>query len=142
MITLSKYNAHTEPLFKKLKLLKLSDLLRLNELKFYYKYVNKMVPEYFSSDNSDFNLLTNSSIHEHNTRQRNKLHIAKTYHKYADKCIRHNIPKTVNNTNSNILDKINTHSIQGFSKYIKTIYIQNYSNTCAIQNCYICNITA
>ncbi len=39
IITLSKYNAHTEPLFKRLKLLKLIDLLHLNELKFYYKYI-------------------------------------------------------------------------------------------------------
>ncbi len=142
IITLSKYNAHTEPLFKRLKLLKLSDLLRLNELKFYYKYVNQTVPEYFSSNNSDFNLLTNNSIHEYNTRQGNKLHTERTKHKYADKCIRHSIPKTVNSTSNNILDKINTHSMQGFSKYIKNIYIENYNITCAIQNCYICNTTA
>ena len=43
IITLSKYNAHTEPLFKKLKLLKLTDLLKLNELKFYYKFVKAAV---------------------------------------------------------------------------------------------------
>ena len=141
IITLSKYNAHTEPLFKRLKLLKLSDLLRLNELKFYYRYVNKLVLEYFSSDNADFNFLTNSNIHEHNTRQRNRLHIARTSHKYADKCIRHSIPKTVNNTDNIILDKINTHSMQGFSKYIKITCIQNYKDTCDILNCYICNNT-
>ena len=141
IITLSKYNAHTEPLFKRLKLLKLEDLLKLNELKFFYKYTNKMLPEYFSSANNDFNFITNSSVHNHNTRQRNMLHIARTKHKYAEKCIRHSVPITVNNTPNNIKDKIYTHSLQGFSKYIKNMYIQDYSDICTIQNCYICSRT-
>ncbi len=29
ILTVSKYNAHTEPLFKKLKLLKVNDILKL-----------------------------------------------------------------------------------------------------------------
>ncbi len=33
-ISLSKYNAHTEPIFKTLKLLKVKDILTLQELKF------------------------------------------------------------------------------------------------------------
>ncbi len=41
IINLSKHNDHTEPIFKKLKLLKLEDILKLNELKFYYKLENK-----------------------------------------------------------------------------------------------------
>ncbi len=40
IIYLSKYNAHTEPIFKELKLLKLNDILKLQELKFYYKFKN------------------------------------------------------------------------------------------------------
>ena len=46
-ICCSKYNAHTEPLLKKLELLKIDDLLILNTLKFYYKFKNEKVPEYF-----------------------------------------------------------------------------------------------
>jgi len=37
LITCSKYNAHTEPLFKSLNLLKLDDIMILKTLKFYYK---------------------------------------------------------------------------------------------------------
>ena len=36
IITCSKYNAHTSPLFKSLRILTLDDMLRLNTLKFYY----------------------------------------------------------------------------------------------------------
>ncbi len=43
MLSLSKYNAHTEPLFK--TLLKIDDMLKLNELKFYYKYEHDKLPK-------------------------------------------------------------------------------------------------
>ena len=47
IITLSKYNAHTAPIYKELKLLKVSDIYKLQELKFYHKLINKQLPEYF-----------------------------------------------------------------------------------------------
>ncbi len=47
IINLSKYNDHTVPIFKKLKLLKLEDILKLNELKFYYKLENKKTTSIF-----------------------------------------------------------------------------------------------
>ncbi len=36
IISLSKYNAYIEPIFKTLKLLKVKYMLKLNELNFYY----------------------------------------------------------------------------------------------------------
>ena len=39
IITLNTYNSHIEPLFKNLKLLKIEDMLKLQELKFYFKYI-------------------------------------------------------------------------------------------------------
>ncbi len=47
IINLSKYNDHTESIFKKLKLLKLEDMLKLNESQFYYKLENKKLAVYF-----------------------------------------------------------------------------------------------
>ena len=41
VITLSGYSAHSEPLFKQLNVLKVADQLRLQELKFYFKYIQK-----------------------------------------------------------------------------------------------------
>ena len=38
-ITQSKYLAHTDPIFIKLNLLKIQDIFKLNQLKFYYKYL-------------------------------------------------------------------------------------------------------
>ncbi len=46
ILSLSKYNADTEPRFEELKLLKVKDILKLQELKFYYKYRNNKLPYY------------------------------------------------------------------------------------------------
>ncbi len=37
-------------------------------------------------------------------------------HEYAKKCIGYNIPNTVNNITTNIIDKIYTHSMHGICK--------------------------
>ena len=46
IITLSKYNDHTAPLFKKLNFLTIKDILALQELKLYYKFIHTNVPPY------------------------------------------------------------------------------------------------
>ncbi len=46
IISLSKYNAHTESIFKTLKLLILENMLKLNEVKFYYKYESDKLTKY------------------------------------------------------------------------------------------------
>ncbi len=49
IIYLGKYNAHTEPIVKELKLLKLNDILKLQELTFYYKLKNIKLPHYLQN---------------------------------------------------------------------------------------------
>ena len=66
VITNSKYNAHTEPLFKTLKTLKVTDIFKLNVLKFYYKYKKNELPHFLQT----FELITRADIHKYNTRNR------------------------------------------------------------------------
>ena len=40
IVSLSKYNAHTEPIFKRLQLIKVADILKIQELKFYYRFMH------------------------------------------------------------------------------------------------------
>ena len=47
IVMLAKYNAHTDPLFKQAAMLKISDMLRINALNFYYKYQRGKLPNYF-----------------------------------------------------------------------------------------------
>ncbi len=69
IISVRKYNAHTEQIFKELNLLKTGDIYTLNELKFYHKYINNNLPYYFQT----LPLNPNLEIHDHNTRHRENL---------------------------------------------------------------------
>lgn len=137
IITVSKYNAHTEPLFKHLKLLNIKDILNISVLKFYHKYINKTLPDYFQ--NLPFQL--NHEIHNHNTRGAHDLHIQRDEHGFANECIRYATPKLINSTPDLIKDKLATHSLHGFSHYVKNHFINKYKEICYIPNCYICQNT-
>ena len=135
IISSKKYNAHTEPIFKSLNLLKVSDIFSLCQLKFYYNLVHRKVPEYFYQ----LPFYANHEVHDHYTRQQQNLHICVAKHTFAKKCIRYSLPNLINETSSNIIDKVYTHSVNGFKQYVKKCMIQKYSDTCHIINCYICN---
>ena len=49
VITLSNYISHTEPIFKRLGILKIEDIFLLNELKFCFRLLNNNLPVYFKS---------------------------------------------------------------------------------------------
>ena len=134
IITCSKYNAHTEPLFKCLKLLKLDDLFKLNIMKFYFKYKNKKVPSYFGA----FEILRQIDLHGRNTRHNDRVPSIVTRTTSAQKCIRNYIPSIINSMPPNILDKIETHSFNGFVNYTKHVILDSYSLECSIENCYVC----
>ena len=135
IISNSKYNAHTDPIFKQFSLLKLQDIYKLEILKFCFKLENSKLPLYFNSINTQ----NVASLHQHNTRSRNAIYLHKTRHNFADNSISQIVPKTLNETDNLITDKIHTHSLKGYSLYIKNKYIGNYSDNCEIRNCYICS---
>ena len=134
IISLSKYNAHTEPIFKSLKLLKVTDILRSQELKFYYKFKNGLLPRYLL----DMPFNTNAETHGYDTRSRNNIHQPIAKHEYAKRTLRFDLPKIVNETPAIILNKIHTHSLNGFTWYIKQHFLSEYQQNCNITNCYIC----
>ena len=135
LITLSTYNCHTAPLFKKLKLLTIKDMLALQELKFYYKLTHNELPAYFQN----WQIVTNSELHRHDTRRKHDIHIVGFRHTFAKRCIRINLPQTVNNTPESVKDKLFTHSFRGFVNFAKLTFLQNYKNECTMANCYICD---
>ena len=115
LICLTKYNAPCDHLFKTLKIFKIPDLLRLQELTFYYKHVHNNLPQYLQQ----MPLIPNNEIHNHDTRRHNDIHIYATQHAFAKRCIRYNIPKTVNEASAIIKEKVAAHSLHGFTTYIK-----------------------
>ena len=79
IITLSNYNSHTEPLHKKLSMLKADDILKLQQLKFYYKYLHNNLPVYLQQN---WRIIFN-----YDTRIKNEIYTYKTKHEFAKKCL-------------------------------------------------------
>ena len=134
-ITLSKYNAHTDPLFIKLKLLKITDIYTLCLLKFYHKYKKNLLPPYFTGM---FDVTYPS--HNYETRQRNQPVLTGCRTKLAEASIRYSLPSMISKLDANITNKVSTHSLIGLSNYAKSFFISQYNPICEIENCYICNI--
>ena len=133
IISKSKYNAHTDPLFRNLVLLKVQDIFTLQCTKFYYKFTKNKLPKYFHNF-----FQRNSDIHTFNTRNRHKLHLYPFRNATTKNCIRFHIPNVINNIPIQVIEKVDTHSLSGFSHYVKLYLIAQYPLECFIQNCYIC----
>ena len=137
IIVCGKYNSHTEPIFKALDILKVNDLFNLQALKFYYKHLNGKLPVYFSK----MQFIPQSEVHPYNTRYNYLIPSNVTRLKMSQNCIRNYISKILAKTPGNILQKVYTHSLHGFSNYAKRHYLSMYHESCAIENCYVCGRT-
>ena len=134
IISSSKYNAHSEPLFKVLDILKIEHLFSQSCLKFVYKFKNSQLPKYFLS----LQCVPRSSIHDHDTRNASQIDTVYSRTHVAAKWIRSQLPLVLNDTPEVMLSKINTHSIQGFSFFVKRYYLSKYTTQCHEIACYVC----
>ena len=134
IMTNSRYNAHTEPLFKQLHLLKVKDIFEIQCLKFWYRYVNNKLPNYLR------NMFTyNHELHEIKTRNHDRLHLYPTRTSGARNVLRHHIPELLDKFPPHLVDKFRTHSLYYVSHHIKCYLIDLYSYDCDEIDCYICN---
>ena len=69
-ITKSNYLAHTQPLFKKLKILNIYDINKLQLASFMFSYSKQLLP-----NNFDEYFEYNSNINQYNTRNTNKMYV-------------------------------------------------------------------
>ena len=117
-VMISSFNAHTETFFKNLKLLKIQDILTIQTLKIYHKFRNNKLPYYIQN----WPLFQNSNIHNHNTRGANALHKNRCLHVFAQQSLKLNITNIVNDTPHIILEKIDTHSLNGLQTRLNCFY--------------------
>ena len=110
-------------------LLNVKDTFMLNILKMYFKYQEKSL---YSSSANMFSAATCASNHN--------LHVTKSLPNVDnktisdDKCIRSDLPKVINATDKDIMDKIATHSYQAFAFYFKMVTFGKYKQNCHKQN--------
>ena len=103
---------------QQLYLLKVKDIFDVQCMKFWYKFVNKKLPNYRSHD---------------------QLHLYPTRTSGARNVLRHHIPELLNTFPKYLIDKIKTHCLYSMSHHIKCYLIDLYSYDCNIIDCYICN---
>jgi len=133
-LTNSKYNCHTHGLFIKLNLLKFHDICALCDLKFCHKRFNNALPQYFL----DLLLLSREDPHYHETRIASQLRLPLIKHEFAKQSIKYRFIKTLNNMSKMYREKLETHSLDGFKKYVKNTTVASYSTDCIVENCYVC----
>ena len=131
---ITRSTMHTQPLMKQLNKLSVPDMLLLNSMKFYYKYKRNEGPDYFTS----FNLHTQGSTHDYNTRQRDDIKKNRVRINLTEKCLRNYLPKTINYIPNQILNRIDAHSMEWFASAVKHHLISKYGLECQNESCYVC----
>ena len=106
-ISCSRYNAHTEPIFKKLKILKIQDIYNLFLLKYYHKFINGTLPRYFG------NILSPHG-HHYDTRGSNDPVHPRTRTSIANKSVRNHLPEFLEIVPKLVTEKVHTHSFHVF----------------------------
>jgi len=122
IITFSKYDHHSNPLYMQLKLLKLNDLIYVNNVLFMFKYHHQLLPKAF-----DNYFRSVSTIHQYNTR------LASRSSYYAEPRIRTNFGRFSFKYNGPILwntlnEKLKNLSLNQFKSNLKTNILNSYSD--------------
>ena len=152
IITNSHYYAHTKPICKRLNIILLEDILKLYCAKFFYKFVNNMLPEYFQLD-----FLSYTRTHNQPTRNRYPtnyfgnfvtnslnlqpiLNIPHSLRSSTTQCLRFNLPKLINERHipPSVYAFTHTNTLQALSTIYKKIILNNYTD-CNVPFCFSCN---
>ena len=105
-----------EPIFKRLEILKVTDLYKINIYKFYYNLENKNISSYFLNF-------------------KNKLHSDKKYNLRTKPILQ---PLIKHEFMKNILCKTKTHNLEGFTNYAKTMMFGTYYESPIYLKCILC----
>ena len=132
------------------------DIFNLACLKFYHKYKNNNLPKYFTQNGFfKYNKIRRNNLRVTNTaifpdyitetvNYRPIFFIPRTIKSSSEKRLSIYLPRLLNNRffPQNLLDKVDTHSINGISIYFKNLTIEQYKRSCIIADCYVCNQSA
>jgi hypothetical protein len=88
-VSKSNYNAHTEPLFKNLQILKLKDIFTFQLSKIMYSFINISLPDPLMTM-----FTVNTHIHSHETRQLHQPHIQYRKTAFLSKTFIYQAPET------------------------------------------------
>ena len=121
IMTNSKYNAHTDALFKSLKSLKIKDIFDVQCMKIWYKFVNNNVPTHFASM-----FRYSHELYDIQTRSHKLLHLYPVRTSNARNAPGHRIPELYCKYPTAVLEKARTHSIMSFTTHVKFHLLGSY----------------
>ena len=127
-ISMSAYNSHTDPLFRKLEILKVKDLYIAQVALFMFDYTQNMLPISFRSL-----FKYNHEIQKRTTRQSHLLHISKCHVNFSSNLPLYAFPKI---WNKHVDQGQHAPSRSIFKSKHKQLYINSYSKTVKCKNKY------
>jgi len=135
IISNSDFIAHTEPICKQLKILKVTDMFRLSIWKFYYKLMNNLLPPYFEVMKPKLPNI----CHYHSIRKP-VYHLPAIKHEFAEQLLEFCLINILNHEHGAILitSKVHTHSFFGYKLYLKQRIVDSYDDHCNIPFCESC----
>ena len=119
IITFSKFDEHSSPIFKSLNIIKLFDLVTLSIAIFMFKFKRKLLPSIFNTL-----FITVNEVHNYNTRSAAKqsFYLPKARTNYGLFNIRFRGPKIWNS----ISEEIKLFSLRKFKNKLKNDFISKY----------------
>ena len=133
----SHYIAHTEPICKVHRILKVSDLFSIALWKFYNKLINNKLSKCFSTIKPNLPVIT-----EHYEIRNPVFHLSAIKHKFAESSLQYCLIKLINEQNcfNEMTDKVQRTSIYSFKVFLKQRVLDTYNSTCKIDKCKTCAI--
>ena len=133
----SHYIAHTEPICKVYRLLKLPDMFSIALWKFYHKLMNNKLPECFSIMKPKLPVII-----QHYEIRNPVFHLPAIKHKFAENLLQYCLIKHINEEHcfSMMSDKVQRTSFYSFKVFIKHRVLDTYKSTCEIVECKACAI--
>ena len=132
----SHYIAHTDPIFKKLHMVKIIDMFNIAVWKFYYKLMNDLLPPYFNYMKPNVPVIC-----DHYNVRNPKFHLPVIKHDFAKQLIQYCLIKLLNENDniSKIADKVFEQTFCTFKSILKNKVITSYYDKCIDpNNCVSC----
>ena len=130
-ITNSKFNTYSEPICKRLNILKLPDLYNLQLYKLYFKIKREVVPQYLTTS---IPILT----HSYNTRRTTDQQY-RTHHAFADRNCLHAMIDLMNQSPEIKMHVATCTSLAHFISIVKQTILQSYRLLCNVAGYYVCS---
>lgn len=135
------YLAHTDPLFEKLRILKIEDMYNYQSMKLFYRCKKGLVPNFmipFLEERID----ATPYLTEHPLRNAHDHSIPLFRKTHSQQTIRFLIGKIVDAVPDELKEQFSRVSSTTFSQKIKNHYLGKYGAVCKIPNCYPCQASS